>query len=95
MINIKGLLSGQTDHEKLTILTLNNAQRGHLWFRLGSFTDCEFSTADSMVQFELEKYNSMPIYKIFMEFGKSERSAKIHARKVSKYKSKPRKTIKD
>jgi hypothetical protein len=68
----------------MKLCDLNYMQRQHLAWRLDVKTACGLITACRIARLGTE-FDKQEVYRVFVWAGKSDRSAKIHARKVINY----------
>jgi hypothetical protein len=66
---------------KMKLRDLPELNRSHLAWRLDAKTACGYLTACRIARLETEHAN-MEVWEVFKFAGKSERAAKIHAKKV-------------
>ena len=65
---------------------LNEAQRGHLAWRLDAHTGCGMGVAGRIARGEASDLQDMTLVELFEWAGKTHRSALIHARRVVEFK---------
>lgn len=74
-----------TEKKYATISQLNDAQKGHLIWRLDHKTWCGLITAGHIARGD---HGDLSLVEIFKSMDLSDRQAKIHATKVMNFKSK-------
>lgn len=65
---------------------LNEVQRKHLAFRLDHYTFCGMLTACRIARLESSEMNNLRINQLFERFDMTPQQAKIHAKKVERFK---------